>query len=202
MHEVINQGYDRYQLAPVAFKAQQAAGCEQITALADRGYFNGDQVFSCQGTGVAPVAPKALTSGNTRRGVFTEQDFVYDAEKDHYTFPAGQHLTNQGASPIRPLGRRLSIPSSDRVVHLSSQAAVHRRESEAGQAPENTKALTPCRIGPTVCLRPWVRDRPSNTRLDPQSMDGRHPLPDPNPRRRPNRDAPPAGDSILGSVLK
>src|SRR5437660_6526737 len=33
-HEVINQGYDRHQLAPMAFKAQQAAGCGQITALA------------------------------------------------------------------------------------------------------------------------------------------------------------------------
>jgi transposase len=92
-HEVINQGYDRHQLAPMAFKAQQATGCEQITALADRGYFNGDQVLSCEGTGVAPVVPKTLTSGNTKRGLFTGQDFIYDAEKDHYTCPAGQHLT-------------------------------------------------------------------------------------------------------------
>jgi transposase len=92
-HEVINQGYDRHQLAPMAFKAQQATGCEQITALADRGYFNGDQVLSCEGTGVAPVMPKTLTSGNAKRGLFTGQDFIYDAEKDHYTCPAGQHLT-------------------------------------------------------------------------------------------------------------
>ena len=92
-HEVINQGYDRHQLAPMAFKAQQATGCTQITALADRGYFNGDQVLSCEGTGVAPVVPKTLTSGNAKRGLFTGQDFIYDAEKDHYTCPAGQHLT-------------------------------------------------------------------------------------------------------------
>jgi transposase len=92
-HEVINQGYDRHQLAPMAFKARQATGCEQITTLADRGYFNGDQVLSCDGTGVAPVVPKTLTSGNTKRGLFTGQDFIYDAEKDHYTCPAGQHLT-------------------------------------------------------------------------------------------------------------
>src|SRR5216683_2146089 len=63
-HEVINQGYDRSQLAPMALKAQQATGCEQITALADRGYFSGDQVLSCEGTGVAPIVPKTLTSGN------------------------------------------------------------------------------------------------------------------------------------------
>jgi len=72
----------------VAFKAQQATGREQITALADRGYFNGDQVLLCEGTGVAPVVPKTLTSGNVKRGLFTGQDFIYDAEKDHYTCPA------------------------------------------------------------------------------------------------------------------
>ena len=37
--------------------------------------------------------PKTLTSGNTKRGLFTGQDFIYDAEQDHYTCPAGQHLT-------------------------------------------------------------------------------------------------------------
>src|SRR6266478_4421801 len=92
-HEVTNQGYDRHQLAPMAFKAQQAAGCEQITALADRGYFCGDQVLSCEGTGVAPIVPKTLTSSGAKRGFFTRQDFIYDAEHDHYTCPAGEHLT-------------------------------------------------------------------------------------------------------------
>jgi len=100
-HEVTNQGHDRHQLAPMAFKAQQATGCEQITALADRGYFNGDQVLACEGTGVAPVVPKTLTSGNTKRGLFTGQDFIYDAAKDHYTCPAGQHLTRGQARSDR-----------------------------------------------------------------------------------------------------
>src|SRR5262249_24740773 len=86
-------GYDRHQLAPMAFKAQQATGCEQITALADRGYFNGDQVLSCEGTGVSPIVPKTLTSSGAKRGLFTRQDFIYDAKHDHYTCPAGAKLT-------------------------------------------------------------------------------------------------------------
>src|SRR5213082_646470 len=90
-HEVTNQGYDRQQLAPMAFKAQQAAGCGQITALADRGYFSGDQVLSCEGTGVAPIVPKTLTSSGAKRGFFTRQDFIYDAEHEHYTCPAAQN---------------------------------------------------------------------------------------------------------------
>jgi hypothetical protein len=91
-HEVTNQGYDRHQLARMAFKARQAAGCEQITARADRGYFNGDQVLACENTGVLPCVPKTLTSGNAKRGLFTRQDFIYAAKKDHYTCPAGEHL--------------------------------------------------------------------------------------------------------------
>src|ERR687893_2706818 len=43
--------------------------------------------------GVLPYVPKTQTSSNTNRGLFTGQDFVYDAEHDLYTCPAGQHLT-------------------------------------------------------------------------------------------------------------
>jgi transposase len=92
-HEVTNVGHDRTQLMPMALRAQEATGNEEITVLADRGYFNGDQVLACENTGVLPCVPKTLTSGNAKRGLFTGQDFIYDAEKDHYTCPAGEHLT-------------------------------------------------------------------------------------------------------------
>jgi len=52
-HEVINVGHDRAQLEPMARKAHDAMGCEELTALADRGYFNGEQVLACEGTGVS-----------------------------------------------------------------------------------------------------------------------------------------------------
>jgi transposase len=92
-HEVINQGHDRSQLAPMGLEAQTATGCETITALADRGYFSGDQVLSCEGTGVVPIVPKTETSSGTKRGFFTRADFIYDAAQDHYTCPAGAKLT-------------------------------------------------------------------------------------------------------------
>ncbi len=112
-HEVINQGYDRHQLAPMAFKAQEATGCEQVTALADRGYFSGDQVLLCEGTGVAPIVPKVLTSSGTKRGLFARQDFIYDAEHDHYTCPAGAKLTK--------IHRRVDHTEDfDRYRHLSA----------------------------------------------------------------------------------
>src|SRR5215471_579372 len=100
-HHVTNVGHDRTQLMPMALKAQGATGNKEITVLADRGYFNGDQVLSCENTGVLPCVPKTLTSGNAKRGLFTGQDFIYDAEKDHYTCPAGQHLTRGQARSDR-----------------------------------------------------------------------------------------------------
>jgi transposase len=92
-HEVTNEGHDRTQLAPMALKAQEATGCEEITALADRGYFNGEQVLACEGAGLLPCVPKTLWPSLAGRGYFTRQDFIFDAENDHYTCPAGARLT-------------------------------------------------------------------------------------------------------------
>jgi len=100
-HEVINLGHDRTQLEPMAQKAQAATGCEELTALADRGYFNGEQVLACEGTGVLPCVPKTDTSSAAQRGFFTRHDFVFDAQNDHYTCPAGQQLTRSRRRPNR-----------------------------------------------------------------------------------------------------
>ena len=89
-HEVTNVGHDRTQLEPMGRKAREAMGCEALTALADRGYYNGEQVLACEESGVLPCIPKTVWP---RDRFFTRGDFVYDAENDHYTCPAGQTLT-------------------------------------------------------------------------------------------------------------
>jgi transposase len=96
-HEVINDGNDRAQLAPMGRQAQAAIDAPQITVLADRGYMNGEQVLECEGTGILPCVPRTDTSGKAQRGLFTKADFVYDADHDRYTCPAGEHLTKARA---------------------------------------------------------------------------------------------------------
>jgi len=73
-HEVTNLGHDRTQLPPMALKALQARGCEALTTLADRGYFNGEQVLACEGTGALPCVPKTLWP--SAGGFFTRHDFI------------------------------------------------------------------------------------------------------------------------------
>ena len=92
-HEVTNVGSDRAQLTSMGSKARDATGCAEITVLADRGYYSGDEVLACEGTGVVPCIPKTQTSANAKRGLFTGDDFIYDAVDDRYTCPAGKHLT-------------------------------------------------------------------------------------------------------------
>jgi Transposase DDE domain len=132
-HEVINQGYDRHQLAPMAFKAQGTMGNKEITVLADRGYFTGDQVLSCEGTGVAPVVPKTLTSSGAKRSLFTRQDFICDAEHDHYTCPAGAK-THQGQAPGGSHRRPRLLPPPERLLHLSAPTPMHADQAAAHQA--------------------------------------------------------------------
>ena len=171
-HEVINQGYDRHQLAPMALKAQQATGCAQITALADRGYFNGDQVLLCEGTGVAPVVPKTLTSGNTKRGLFTGQDFIYDAEKDHYTCPAGQHLTRAQARSDRsgdidqyrhltacftcPLKSRCTIEKAKRVKRWKHEGVLDAMQDRLDRMPEAMGVRRQTVEHPFGTLKAWM----------------------------------------------
>ena len=56
-----NIGSDRAQLASMGQKAQDATGCAEVTVVADRGYYNGDEVLACEGTGILPCVPKTLT---------------------------------------------------------------------------------------------------------------------------------------------
>jgi Transposase DDE domain len=100
-HDVTNVGSDRAQLTAISRKAREASGCEEVKVLADRGYCNGDEVLACEGTGILAVIPKTQTSGNAKRGLFTVAEFIYDAENDRYTCPAGERLTKGKVRPDR-----------------------------------------------------------------------------------------------------
>ncbi len=92
-HEVTSSGSDRGQLVKMANKARLAVGSKEITVVADRGYYGGEQLFECVNNDIITYVPKPLTSSGTKRGLFIKQDFIYDARNDVYVCPAGQILT-------------------------------------------------------------------------------------------------------------
>ena len=92
-HEVTNAVTDRKQLSSMARQARDAVDTDDLTVVADRGYFSGVEVRACQQEGIRPLVPKIHTSRNRLRGRFTKEDFRYDADDDQYLCPAGEALT-------------------------------------------------------------------------------------------------------------
>jgi len=105
-HEVINVGNDRGQLAGMSEKAREALGAEELDVVADRGYFDSEEILACDQAGITVTLPKPMTSGATARGRFGKQDFRYVAEEDVYICPAGERLTYHYTNEENGLRRR------------------------------------------------------------------------------------------------
>ena len=98
-HEVTNRGSDRGQLSHIAKQTKAALCVDRLDVVADRGYFNSEQIRACDEAGITVTLPKPLTSGAKAKGRYGKQDFRYVAGDDVYICPAGEsldyHFTNQ-----------------------------------------------------------------------------------------------------------
>jgi hypothetical protein len=59
-HEVTNVGSDRHQLKRMSEQAREALGSQELTALADRGYYSGEEIKACDDAGIVPPAATQL----------------------------------------------------------------------------------------------------------------------------------------------
>jgi transposase len=73
-HEVTKVGHDRTALTEMAMLAREATQHERLTVLADRGYFNGQEILQREQTGFMPLVPKPLTSNSKVDGRFDKHD--------------------------------------------------------------------------------------------------------------------------------
>lgn len=97
-HEVTNDGSDRSQLSPMAKLAKQAIGTEELSVVADRGYFKSEEILACHQSNITVHVPRPMTSGAKADGRYDKAAFVYDTETDEYKCPAGQRLIWRYAS--------------------------------------------------------------------------------------------------------
>jgi transposase len=91
-HEVTNVGNDTAHLASMAAQAKEALQADKLEAVADRGYFDGEEILACDEAGITVTLPKPMTSGAKSEGRFGKQDFVYIPGEDAYRCPAGELL--------------------------------------------------------------------------------------------------------------
>jgi transposase len=128
-HEVTNVGSDRSQLARVAREAKATMHADRLEAIADRGYFNGEEIVACDQAGITVTLPKPMTSGAKSEGRFGKQDFAYLPEDDVYRCPAGERLRYYYTNVENGLRLRRYWTNACRTCTLKSRCtpAVQRR---------------------------------------------------------------------------
>jgi len=92
-HDVSKVGSDRRQLSKMAKQAKQVLGTKKLTVVADKGYYNGNELRECELADIAAYVPKPDTSPNKAKGYFNRSRFNYIKDNDEYECPAGERLT-------------------------------------------------------------------------------------------------------------
>lgn len=170
-HEVINDGSDRSQLSPMAKLAKQAMGTEELSVVADRGYFKSEEILACHQSDITVHVPKPMTSGAKADGRYDKAAFIYDTETDEYKCPAGQSLIWRYASIEKGLKLHTYWSSHCQNCELkaqctpSTQRRVRRWEHESvlenmqqrlDQAPEMMRIRKQTVEHPFGTLKAWM----------------------------------------------
>jgi transposase len=90
--DVTSEAVDYGQLHNIASQAKEELQTDELIAIADRGYYSGEEFKKCIDDGIQVLAPRADKGGGQERG-YTKGFFSYDKETDAYTCPQGQKLS-------------------------------------------------------------------------------------------------------------
>ena len=170
-HEVTNLGHDRTQLFSMATQARSATGTEELTVLADRGYFKGEEILDCEQAGITTLVPKPLTSNSKADGRFDKRDFVYIAEDDEYRCPAGERAIKRfstiergmvlhkywtSACPRCPIKARCTPSDYRRIARWEHEAVLDAMQDRLDRQPDATKLRRQTVEHPFGTLKAWM----------------------------------------------
>jgi len=169
-HEVTNIGHDRTQLADMAEQAKAVIG-QPITALADRGYFKGEEILRCAENGIVPLVPKPQTSNNKAIGLFDKSDFVYLEADDTYRCPAGERAIHRmtvvengmtlhkywsSACPRCLLKPKCTTGVERRIARWEHEAVLEYMQARLNQRPQAARERRQTAEHPFATLKAWM----------------------------------------------
>lgn len=106
---VINNPTDQGQLSEMAGRAKDIFEVDSIKALADKGYYNADDLKICENEHIETYVVRQVFSNATGEREFYSDRFKYNKEKDVYVCPAGYELsctTNKATEKTKGLTYR------------------------------------------------------------------------------------------------
>ena len=91
--EVTNEAGDQELLPQMAKAAKEGLGVEELTVVADGGYYGCEAIKACEDENITAYVPVRESKDAEMRGVFPLTRFEYDPERDVYVCPTGAKLT-------------------------------------------------------------------------------------------------------------
>ena len=173
-HDVTNVGLDRRLLTPMAKQAKAviAPRADQtLSAVADQGYYRGQDLLACDEAGIVTYVAKTDTSGKRLKGEFGRNEFRYIAEDDEYECPAGEQLiyrfTREEAGKkmrrywssacVRCAIRAKCTPSNyRRVSRWEHEATVEAGEARLEEQPDVMRIRRATVENPFGTLKTWM----------------------------------------------
>jgi transposase len=170
-HEVTNEGVDRDQLSSMAQKAKEAIGTQELTVVADRGYFKSELILECENSGITPLVPKSMTSNSRAEGRFDKQDFIYIAEDDEYRCPAGQraiwrfttledgltiHKYWASACPRCPIKSQCTTGEYRRITRWQHESVLETMQERLDRKPDAMRVRRRTVEHPFGTLKMWM----------------------------------------------
>jgi transposase len=170
-HEMTNQGHDRAQLANMAAQAKTVLEVDELTVVADRGYYSGEEIKACEEAGIRAYLPKNQTSGNQAKGYYGKRDFIYHPEDDEYECPAGERAIyrftrEEGGKQIRrywssaclgcPRKSKCTTGKERRISRWEHEAILDTVEARLEHAPEMMKVRRSTAEHPFGTIKFWM----------------------------------------------
>jgi hypothetical protein len=90
--DIADRSDDNGNLLNMGQKAKEVMGVEGFTCLADKGYYDGQDIAACEENGITCLVAKAKAGGAKKGEGFTRERFIYDRESDSYICPCKNQL--------------------------------------------------------------------------------------------------------------
>ena len=117
--DVTQAGNDTQLLAPMLEKAQAIVEAENLTGLADSGYYNGTQLKACEDQNISvyvAIPDKSKKIAQQQR--FTREQFQYDHEQDCYHCPQGK--------PLKRCGKPRQVNDKTYIIYKSKRSVCNQ----------------------------------------------------------------------------
>ncbi len=170
-HEVTNQGHDRAQLSNMAAQAKTVLDVDELTVVADRGYYSGEEIKTCEEAGIRTYLPKNQTSSNQAKGYYGKRDFIYHPQDDEYECPAGERAIyrftrEEKGKQIRrywssacvscSMKSKCTTGKERRISRWEHEAILDTVETRLEQAPEMMKVRRSTVEHPFGTIKYWM----------------------------------------------